>query len=60
MVVKFLILVPVAFVIIIYFLSPTYFDPLFQSTLGYVIIFMACISFIIFVWLLNKVMKVKV
>ena len=60
MVVKFLILVPVAFVIIIYLLSPTYFDPLFQSTLGYVIIFMACISFIIFVWLLNKVMKVKV
>ena len=60
MVVKFLILIPVAFVIIIYLLSPTYFDPLFQSTLGYVIIFMACISFIIFVWLLNKVMKVKV
>lgn len=60
MVVRFLILVPVAFVIIIYLLSPTYFDPLFQSTLGYVIIFMACISFIIFVWLLNKVMKVKV
>ena len=60
MVVKFLILIPVAFVIIIYLLSPTYFDPLFHSTLGYVIIFMACISFIIFVWLLNKVMKVKV
>ena len=38
MVVKILCLVPVIFVLLIYILNPTYFNPLFESVLGYIII----------------------
>ncbi len=60
LVVKVLMIIPIIFVIIIYILSPGYFNPLFNSPLGYLIIFIMWIMFITYVYLLNKVMKVKV
>lgn len=60
LVVKFLMIVPLLFILIIYIVSPTYFDPLFNSTLGYFIIFIIIIMFTIYTYLLNKIMKVKV
>ena len=60
LVVKFLMIVPLLFVLIIYIVSPTYFNPLFNSTLGYFIIFIIIIMFTIYTYLLNKIMKVKV
>lgn len=60
LVVKFLMIVPLIFILIIYMVSPTYFNPLFSSTLGYFIIFMIIIMFTIYIYLLNKIMKVRV
>lgn len=60
LVVKFLMIVPLLFILVIYIVSPTYFDPLFNSTLGYFIIFIIIIMFTIYTYLLNKIMKVKV
>ena len=60
LIVKVLMAVPFIFVLIIYILSPTYFNPLFESTLGYFLIFLIVIMFSVYIYLLNKIMKVRV
>ena len=60
LVVKFLMGIPVVFVAIIYVISPNYFDPLFSSTLGYLLLLIMWLMFVIYIYLLNKVLKVKV
>lgn len=59
-VVKILLLVPFIFVAIIYFVSPGYFDPLFSSTIGYIILAIMVIMFIAYAYLLQKIIKVRV
>ena len=59
-VVKILLLVPFIFVAIIYFVSPGYFDPLFSSTIGYIILFIMALMFIAYAYLLQKIIKVRV
>ena len=39
LVVRILLFVPIVFVGIIYLLNPTYFNPFFESTLGYILLF---------------------
>lgn len=60
LVVKVLIAVPFIFIMLIYVVSPNYFSPLFSSMLGYVLVGVMIIMFIIYVLILKKVMKVKV
>jgi len=60
MIVKVLLVVPIVFVVMIYLLNPNYFSPLFSSVLGYIIIALVVLMFIIYVIVLNKIMKVKV
>ena len=60
LVVKFLMVVPILFILIIYIVSPTYFNPLFSSNLGYFIIFIIVIMFAIYIYLLNRIMNVEV
>lgn len=60
LVVKVLMGVPVVFILIIYVLSPDYFEPLFSSPLGYMIIFIVFLMFLVYMYLLKKIMKVKV
>lgn len=60
LIVKVLMAIPILFVLIIYVLSPDYFNPLFSSSLGYMILFVMLIMFICYVYLLNKIMKVRV
>lgn len=60
LVVKVLIAIPFIFVLLIYVISPSYFNPLFSSALGFFILFIMVVMFIIFIIVLNKVMKVKV
>lgn len=60
LVVKVLMVIPILFVLVIYFISPDYFEPLFQSTLGYLMISIIILMFSIYLYLLNKIMKVKV
>lgn len=58
--VKVLLFVPFIFALLIYFLNPTYFDPFFESTIGYILMVIIFMIFILYVWFLEKIMKVKV
>lgn len=60
LVVKLLMVVPLFFVLVIYILNPTYFDPLFETKLGLVVLFLIVIMFLLYIWFLQKIMKVKV
>ena len=51
-------IIPIIFVFIVYLLNPMYFNPLFNSVLGYVIIAIIVIMFIIYLILLLKTLKV--
>ena len=60
MIVKILFVVPIVFMLLIYILDPTYFNPLFESTLGYIIIGIIVIMFIIYGLLLRRILKIEV
>ena len=60
LVVVVLMIMPIVFVVGICLFSPDYFNPFFTSILGYFILFIILIMFVIYVYLLNKIMKVKV
>lgn len=60
LVVRLLMFIPVVFVLIIYFLNTSYFNPFFESSLGIVLLLVIVIMFIIYVWLLRRITKVKV
>lgn len=60
MVVKILLAVPIVFVLFIYVLNPTYFDPLFSSSLGYVIMGIIVIMFVVYALLLRRILKIEV
>ena len=60
LVVKFLMGVPIVFALVIYVVSPHYFDPFFSSFLGYFLLFIMWLMFVIYIYLLNKILKVKV
>lgn len=57
--VKILLFVPIAFVAIIYLLNPSYFDPFFESTTGYILLAIVLVLFIIYAYLLQKIVKVE-
>jgi len=59
LVVKILLAVPVLIVLIIYMLDPTYFNPFFDSVLGYVLLIISLIMFIIYAYLLEKIVRVE-
>ena len=60
LVVKVLMAIPFIFVAIIYLLNPSYFDPLFNSPIGYMVLALIVLMFIVYIWFLQKIMKVKV
>ena len=59
-VVKILLCIPFIFTFLIFILSPTYFNPLFESPLGHIVILLIILIFISYIWFLQKIMKVKV
>lgn len=60
LVVKFLMFVPIVFVLLIQIVSPNYFEPLFSNVLGYFIIAITILMFSIYFYLLKKIIKVEV
>lgn len=56
--VKILLFVPIVFVIVIYLLNPSYFDPFFESTLGYLLLAIVLVLFIVYAYLLERIVKV--
>lgn len=59
LVVRLLLVVPIVFGLIVYMLNPSYFDPFFESTLGYVMLGIIFIMFIIYAYLLDRIVKVN-
>ena len=59
-VVKILLCIPFIFTFLIFILSPTYFNPLFDYCLGHIVILLIILIFISYIWFLQRVMKVKV
>lgn len=59
-VVKILLCIPFIFTFLIFILSPTYFNPLFETTLGHIVILLIILIFVSYVWFLQRIMKVKV
>ena len=59
MIVKILLAVPFVFILLIYVLNPNYFDPLFASPLGYMLLLLIFLILITYVWFLQKLMKVR-
>ena len=59
LVVKILLIIPILFVFIIYLLNPDYFTPFFNSPLGYMMLGIILIMFIIYAYLLNKIVEVE-
>jgi len=58
LVTKILLIAPVIFVLIIYLLNPDYFDPFFNSPLGYVLLMIILVMFIIYAYLLSRIVRV--
>ena len=58
LVTKILLFAPIVFVFIIYVLNPDYFRPFFESPLGYIMIIIILIMFIIYAYLLNRIVRV--
>ena len=56
--VRVLLVVPLFIVLVIYLLNPNYFDPFFESIIGYILLFIVLIIFIIYAYLLQRIVKV--
>ena len=58
LVTKILLIVPILFVLIIYLLNPSYFDPFVSSPLGILLLMIIIVMFIIYAYLLERIVKV--
>ena len=59
LVVKILLVVPILFALVIYLLNPNYFDPFFASSLGYIMLGVIIVMFIVYAYLLDKIVRVE-
>ena len=60
MIVNILMIVPIAFIMLIWIINPSYFYPLLTNTLGYIIIGLIIIYYIIYIIVIRKLLKVKI
>lgn len=58
LVVKILLFVPLFIVLVIYILNPSYFTPFFSSPLGYLLLGIILVMFIIYAFLLERIVRV--
>ena len=50
---------PLLFILAIYILNPTYFTPIFTTSLGRLILFLVILLYILYILVIKKVLKVK-
>ena len=60
MIVNVLIIVPIAFILLIWIINPSYFLPLLTSKLGYIIMGIVALYYIIYIIVIKKLLKVKI
>ena len=54
-----LFLIPIAYVLIISILNPTYFDPFFNTPLGIILITISISLYVIYIYIVSKILKVR-
>lgn len=54
-----LIIVPIAFVLFISFINPGYFEPLFKTTIGIIILILIIVIYITYIIVVRRVLKVR-
>lgn len=54
-----LLTIPILLVIMINILNPTYYAPLFKNPIGYLIIIIICILYIVYIFIIRKILKVE-
>ena len=54
-----LFLIPIAYVLIISLLNPAYFDPFFNTTLGVILITIGIILYVVYIFIVRKILKVR-
>lgn len=59
LIVYVLFLVPVFFVILVSLINPSYFEPFFTSSIGIILLIFMVLYYIVYVILVNKIMKVR-
>lgn len=57
--IKALIIMPIVFALGINLLSPNYFNPLFENSIGNVIIIIILLLFSLYIYLVNKILKIR-
>ena len=57
---KFLLAVPFTFFLILFVLNPSYFNPLIESKEGLVILFIILLIFVLYIYIIRRIMKIKV
>ena len=57
---KFLAVLPFIFVFIIFLLNPTYFYPLFTTTIGFIILVLILILYVLYIWIIRRILEVKI
>lgn len=59
MISKILLIMPFVFVAVIFLLNPTYFTPLFNTSLGNILLIIIVIIYALYAFIVNKIMKVR-
>ena len=59
MISKVLLFMPFVFIAVISLLNPTYFKPLFNTSLGNILLIVILIIYILYAFIVNKIMKVR-
>ena len=59
MISKILLILPFVFAGFITLLNPSYFLPLINTTLGNILLFVIIIVYLLYVFIVNKIMKVR-
>lgn len=57
---KFLVILPIVFVIVIYLISPTFFVPLYTTPIGIIILAIITILYLLYIVVVRKLLKVKI
>lgn len=57
---KFLAVLPFIFVFIIFLLNPTYFSSLFTTTIGFIILVLILILYVLYIWIIRRILEVKI
>lgn len=60
LIVNILMIVPLAFVLLIWIINPTYFLPLLTNKIGYILILIVVAYYILYIIIIRKLLKVKI